>query len=235
MPTGSVTSKLAAAAQAIDLQRRRSARLRKARQLRWRHRLKRLVRAVTATGLILFAALFIGLFRDGLGADGLLLTLLLMAVTFVVLAIFPRTASLAKGGGETDLAALADRTQHWLESQRSLVPPRARPVIDLLGNQLDELAPRLPMLSETHPAGRELHKLLAEHLPSLVHSYTSIPAALADQPHAGSTPAAQLQAGLETVTREVATIGKSIAADEMDALAIRHRYLDTRYDPAARD
>lgn len=67
-------------------------------------------------------------------------------------------------------------------------------------------------------------------IPSLIKSYTSLPDALTHQPHAGSTPAAQLHAGLETVAREVETIGKTIAAADLDDLAIRGRYLDTRYD-----
>jgi hypothetical protein len=78
-----------------------------------------------------------------------------------------------------------------------------------------------------------LRKLLGDHVPSLINSYTSIPAALTHQPHAGSTPAAQLHAGLETIAREVESIGNAVASGELDALAIRGRYLDTRYDAAS--
>lgn len=225
-----LTSRLASATQARELQRQRRLRLKKARQLRWRHRMRRLLRAVIASSAIFLVALFVGFFRNGIGSDGLLLTFFLMAAAFVLFAIFPRTRTLGTGDSTAlDLPALADRTQGWLETQRGLLPANTQNVVDLLGNRLDELVPRLASLSENDPSAAELRRLLGDHLPSLINSYTSIPAVLINQPHAGSTPAAQLHAGLETVAREVEAIGRTVASEKLDALAIRGRYLDTRY------
>lgn len=221
---------------ARELGRRRRARLRKARELRWRHRLKRLVRAFLASGAIAVAAVVIAAFSNGIGIGGFVLTMFAMMVTFVLFALYPRTSSLAVGNAAAmDLPALADRTQSWLEAQRRLLPPSTHAVIDLLGNQLEEFAPRLASLRETEPAAREMRELLANHLPSLVESFTSLPSALVDQPHAGSTPAAQLHAGLVTVTRQVERIENTVAGGSLDALAIRGRYLETRYDAANPD
>jgi hypothetical protein len=155
-----------------------------------------------------------------------------MTVAFVVLALFPRSRSLAGGHGTAgDLPALAQRTQGWLEVQRSRLPTKTQAAVDLLAIRLEELSPLLDTLNENDPVAHELRKLLGDHLPSLIDSYTSIPTTLTHQPHAGSTPAAQLHAGIATVAREVENIGKALASGELDSLAIRGRFLDTRYDP----
>lgn len=227
--SGAVNSSLGIPAR--ELRRQRRARLRKARQLRWRHRFRRLIRAVLAACAIFVAALLYANFTDGLGSGGLLLTFFAMAVAFVLLALFPRTRGLEKGPGTAlDLPTLVDQTQSWLETQRGRLPAKTQTIIDLLESRLEELSPRLGTLTENDPAAHELRKLLGDHVPSLINSYTSIPTALAHQPHAGSSPAAQLHAGLETVAREVENIGNAVASGELDALAIRDRYLETRYD-----
>lgn len=219
---------------ARELRRQRRARLRRARQLRWRHRFRRLVRAILAAGAIFVAALVFASFSDGLSSGGIMLTFFTMAAAFVLLALFPRTRSLAAShGAASDLPTLVDQTHNWLESQRGRLPAKTQTVVDLLESRLEELSPQLGSLSENEPAALELRKLLSDHLPSLINSYASIPAALTHQPHAGSTPAAQLHAGLETVAREIESIGKVVASGELDALAIRGRYLDTRYDAAS--
>ena len=216
---------------ARELRRQRWARVRKASQLRWRYRLKRLLRAVLATFAIFVSALIFADYSGGLDSGGILLTFLVMATAFVLLALFPRTRGreVIPSPG-SDLPTLISQTQDWLEMQRRRLPQQTQTVIDLLESRLEEVSPRLGGLSASDPAAYELRKLLGEHVPSLIKSYTSLPAALTHQPHAGSTPAAQLHAGLETVAREVETIGKTIAAADLDALAIRGRYLDTRYD-----
>lgn len=218
---------------ARELRHQRRARLRRARQLRWRHRFRRLVRAILAAGSIFVAALVFAEFSDGLGSGGILLTFFAMATAFVLLALFPRTRSLEKGPGTaSDLPTLVGQTQSWLEMKRGRLPAKTQTIVDLLESRLEELSPRLITLSENDPAAHELRKLLGEHVPSLINSYTSLPAALTHQPHAGSTPAAQLHAGLETVAREIESIGNAVASAELDSLAIRGRYLDTRYDAA---
>ncbi|HEX8059260.1 MAG TPA: hypothetical protein VF481_21505, partial [Novosphingobium sp.] len=213
-----------------ELRRQRRARMRMARQLRWRHRLKRLVRAILAVCAIFVAALVFANFSGGLGSGGIILTFFAMAAVFVIVALFPRTRSFeVNPDPATDLTTLVGQTQSWLERQRGKLPAKTQTLVDLLESRLEDLSPRLGTLSDSDPAAYELRKLLGEHVPSLINSYTSIPTALTHQPNAGSTPAAQLHAGLETVAREVERVGNTIASGELDALATRGRYLDARY------
>lgn len=214
-----------------DLRRQRRARLRKASQLRWRHRLRRLKRAAIAATLIFVASLVLGFFVDGIGIEGIIATFALMFLAFVPLALFPRTRSLSANENTPamDLPGLADYTQLWLESRRGMLPDAARRQVDLLGSRLEVLSPKLAGVQAGSPEAREIRQLLEEHLPSLIESYAGIPDSLRQQPHAGSTPQAQLTEGLATVASEVESIGSMIAGADLDALAIRGRYLEARY------
>ena len=215
-----------------DLRRQRLERLRQARQVKWQHRFQRLKRATVATCAIFALSLVIAYFTEGIGVEGMFLMLFAMIVAFVVLSLFPRTRNLAIGNVSTlDLRELIDRTQMWLETQRRLLPGKTHPVVDLLGSRLHDLSPHLITLNENEPAAYEIRKLLGEHLPSLIESYTNIPEALRHQPHAGSTPQEQLMDGLVTVVSEVETIGSMVARSELDTLAIRGRFLAARYGP----
>lgn len=208
----------------------RRARLRRLRQLRWQHRLRRLRRATIASGAIGLAAMIAGFFIGGIGADGVLATVFAMLATFILLATYPRmvppSADDLRG---TDLDGLTGQTEAWLEAQRPLLPARVQAQIDLIGTGLEQLSLQLPRLDEREPAAMEVRKLLGEHLPALVQSYTHIPAALRGEPSAGSTPDAQLANGLDIVAREIETMTRQIARGELDALATRGRFLESRY------
>jgi hypothetical protein len=173
-------------------------------------------------------------FAGGIGMAGFFLTIFAMMTAFVLLAIFPRTRSLVSYPADT-LPALADQTLGWLETKRRLLPAKTRAVVDLLGSRLAELSPRLAALPESDPATRDLRNLLGEHLPALIESYTSLPAELTNLKHAGATPAEQVHDGLVTIAREIETIGKTVAQGELDVLAIRGRYLETRYEASSAD
>jgi hypothetical protein len=219
-----------------DLRRQRFARLRKARQLRWRHRFRRLKRAFLAAFAILVGALLTGLFGGGIGIEGFLLTILAMMTVFVLLAIYPRTRTpTVEDLRISDLPTLVGRTEIWLESQRVLLPRNAHALIDLIGNRLEQLSPQLATLGEADPAASNVRKLLGEHLPALVNSYARIPDPLRHQPHAGSTPENQLVEGLEVIAGEIDTMTRQIARGELDALATRGRYLESRYSITEED
>lgn len=215
-----------------ELRLHRLERLHKARQVRWRHRFKRLKRATLAAFAIFMIALVIATLTDGLGIEGFVLMLFTMVSAFVLLALFPRTRNLATGKiSALNLRDLIDQTPMWLETQRRLLPSTTHVVVDELASRLQNVSPQLATLNENEPAAHEIRKLLGEHLPSLIKSYTNIPVALRQQPHAGSTPQEQLMDGLITVTREVEMIGSAVARGELDALAIRGRFLAARYGP----
>lgn len=215
-----------------ELKLRRLERLRKARQVRWHHRFKRLKRAILAVFAIFMISMVIASLTDGLGVEGFVLMLLAMASAFVLLALFPRMRILATAKVSTlQLDELVDRTPMWLETQRHLLPNTTHAVVDELATRLQDLSPQLATLNENEPAAREIRKLLGEHLPSLIGSYTNIPEARRQQPHAGSTPQEQLKDGLVTVAREVVAIANAVARGELDSLAIRGRFLAARYGP----
>lgn len=206
------------------------------RQLRWRHRLRRLKRAIVAALAIFFAAPVIGFFVGGIGIDGIFITFVAMVAAFVLLSIYPKMpVPRAEDLGTSDLDRLPGNTQIWLETQRPLLPPGARKLVDRIGADLDQLSPQLHALGDQHEAAHEVRKLVGEHLPSLVESYTRLPVGLRQSLYAGSTPDVQLVGGLQVIAREIETMTRQIARGELDQLAVRGRYLETRYPTIVAD
>jgi hypothetical protein len=186
--------------------------------------------------VIFVCSLAAGLAFDGISDNLLLLTFFAMPIAFILFALFPRTSGLATSGMPREsLPGLVDQTQAWLEAKRGLLPASAREQVDVLASHLAQISPQLVNLDEKCPAAQEVRKLLGEHLPSLIDSFTSIPTAMRNEPHAGSTPQFQLIEGLGTVAREIESIGRTVASVQLDALAIRGRYLETRYDQASKE
>lgn len=222
-PTGGLRSWLAE-------QQLRRARIKRQKQLRWQHRFKRLGRAVMAVGAIFVAAVLTGFFMP-IGIEGAMLTVLAMAIAFVLLLIFPRPRAPARDTlRSASLASLANMSETWLEARRPLLSPPLQRLADHLGASLESLSPQLAGLGENAPVAGEIRGLLGEHLPTLVESYVRIPEAHRNQPDAGgSTPEEHLSNGLAIIAREIDTLTGQIARGELDQLAIRGRYLETRY------
>jgi hypothetical protein len=214
-----------------EARRQRAVRLRRARQKRWQWRMQRLRRALIAVAVIAVGTIGAGLILPGGLPDNLfLMAMLLGFVVFCLLAIYPaaprpRTEDL----DQADLPDLAATTELWLEGQRKALPPPALDAIDLIGVRLEQLSPQLETLDPAAPASREVRKLLAEHLPGLVKSYTRIPTALRGSEHAGSTPATQVTEGLHVIAKEIETMSLDLSRNDLDALAVRGRFLETKY------
>lgn len=197
---------------------------------RWRHRGRRLLRAAIASVGMLMATFLTAIVVGGLSDDGLLLMLFSTLMVFILFAIFPRwkppvTADPAKAR----ISELADSTAAWLDDRRLLLPDNTQAAIDRIDLRLTELSPQLAALQDATPATREVRKLLTEHLPALVENYIRIPESLRDAPHAGSTPSGQLSSGLDVIEGEIRTMTNAVARGDMDALATRGIYLETRY------
>jgi len=202
----------------------------RSRALKRRHRLRRLARALVASAAVWIGALIAGFAMDGLGISGLIVTFFLMMTVFALFVTFPRLrAPAASDLRGSELPALAGRTELFLEAQRPLLPPPAQGLLDRIGLELDQLAPQLQTLGENEPAAAEARRLLGEHLPGLIDSYTRIPAALRTAPNSGATPEQQLVGGLDIIANEIAAMTGQIARGELDALATRGRYLETKY------
>ncbi|MDE8650338.1 hypothetical protein [Novosphingobium album (ex Liu et al. 2023)] len=219
-----------------EARRQRAWRLRRAKQERWRFRLRRLRRAFLSLAAFLVATIGASFALNGL-PDGTYLSIMALSlVVFFVLALYPSTPRpRAEDLAEASLPELAGSAELWLETRRRALPSPALDAIDLIGARLEQLAPQLETLGENEPAAREVRKLLTEHLPGLVNSYTRIPSSLRGKPHAGSTPEAQLVDGLQVIASEIETMSEHLARNELDALAVRGRFLETRYITTARD
>lgn len=210
--------------------RQRAIRLYNARKERWRFRWRRLRRAFLALMGIMIVSIGAGIFLDGLPDTTWLLTMLLGVVVFIVLSIYPSTPRPGVDQlSSVELAELAGSTELWLEARRRALPNAAVDAIDMIGVRLEQLAPQLVTLDETGPAAREVRKLLTEHLPGLVDSYTRIPAALRNKEHAGSTPSEQLVDGLCVIADEIEAMSLDLSRNDLDALATRGRFLETKY------
>lgn len=219
-----------------ELRQKRWDRLGKARRERWRFRFRRLKRASVATFAILFGAAVWAVAAGGFADRALVLTILTAIAAFIVLAIFPRTPRpRVEDLQKTDVASLADATVQWLDAQRRALPGSVHDTLDVIGANLEQLSPQLASLPEASPASREVRRLLGVHLPALVNSYTGIPDSLRDRPHAGSTPEQQVSQGLSIIAREIESVTHQIARGELDQLAIRGRYLETRYVGSGED
>lgn len=213
-----------------EARRQRAARLRRARQQRWQWRMKRLKRAVQAVIVVALATIGAGLILDGLPDNFYLLAMLVAFVAFWVLALYPATPRPRSGDlAQADLPELAATTELWLEGRRAALPAPALDAVDMIGVRLEQLAPQLEAIDPGGPAAREVRKLLSEHLPELVNSYTRIPSSLRGREHAGSTPAAQVTDGLHVIAGQIEAMSRDLSQGDLDALAVRGRFLESKY------
>lgn len=199
-------------------------------RLKREHLTGKLLRVAMALSAIVVAAMGFGLFVSALGFEGLFITVLLMVVTAFLLLRYPRMKmpkreELTRGS----LKQTVNRTELWLESQRAALPAPAVTLVDRIGGQLDGLGVQLTGLDENTPAAVEVRKLVGEHLPKMVASYTAIPAHLRGEARAGATPDGQLVDGLQRISGEIDVVTRQLAEGALDELATRSRYLDYRY------
>lgn len=204
--------------------------------LKARHLTRKVGRVLTAIVAVWLFVVAAGLVLNGIGITGIILALL---ATFVAVGVFSRYPRLetptlrSLTGGDT--RSLVGRTELWLERQRPALPAPAVQLVDRIGVQLDSLGLQLDGLDENQPAALEVRKLVGEHLPGLVNSYTSIPAHLRSEPSAGRTPDQQLTESLGKISTEIDSVTRQLASGAIDNLAIQTRYLDYKYGDALDD
>jgi hypothetical protein len=179
---------------------------------------------------ILLGAMVTGLVIDGIGFTGIVLTFLAVVAALAVFGMFPRMkvpdlAALNRG----DVRSMVARTELWLEAQRPALPAPAVNLIDQIGVQLDGLGLQLEGVDPAEPAVAEVRKLVGEHLPGMVESYRRIPANLRRETRDGRSADQQLTDGLGKISQEIDAVTRQLAAGDLDALAVRGRFLDYRY------
>ena len=201
--------------------------------LKREYRLRKLIRAGIAVTGIIFAAMIAGLVIDGIGVVGVMVTVMAICCALVLFSSYPKLKvpemrDLTGG----DVKSLVGRTELWLESQRPALPAPAVQLVDQIGLQLDALGLQLDGLDDKQPAAVEVRKLVGEHLPGLVNTYTSIPRHLRTEPRGGRTPDEQLTESLGKISVEIDSVTRQLAAGAIDNLAIQTRYLDYKYGAA---
>ena len=194
------------------------------------HLLRKAARMAFAVIAILFAALVAGLVVDGIGFTGIVVTFAAMAAAIAAFGLFPRLkvpelAALNRG----DVRSMVARTELWLEAQRPALPAPAVNLIDQIGVQLDGLGLQLEGVDPAEPAVSEVRKLVGEHLPGMVESYRRIPAGLRREERGGQSADQQLVGGLGKISAEIDAVTRQLAAGDLDALAVRGRFLDYKY------
>lgn len=201
--------------------------------LKRQHAVKKLGRIAMAVVGVLIAASVIGAVIEGIGVIGVMLTALAVFAAVAVFGRYPkmRPPSRASLSG-SDVKSLVGRTELWLESQRPALPAPAVQLVDQIGGQLDALGLQLDGLDDNVPAAAEVRKLVGEHLPELVSSYTSIPRHLRTEERSGRTPDQQLTESLGKISTEIDSVTRQLASGAIDNLAIRTRYLDYKYGAA---
>lgn len=204
---------------------------RNSRELKTRHFLGRIWRMILGVIGVVVGAMAVGLVIGGLGIGGLFFTALGAILVAALLLRYPRLRvpeprQLAQGS----LKAIVGKLELWLETQRPALPAPAVRLVDHIGMQLDALGLQLDQLDEAQPAAAEIRKLVGEHLPGLVTTYTAIPAHLRGERRAGgATPDEQLVEGLGRISAEIETVTREMASGTLDDLAIKARYLDYKY------
>ena len=129
----------------------------------------------------------------------------------------------------SDVKSLVGRTELWLEQQRPALPAPAVQLVDTIGLQLDALGTQLDGLDERGPAAVEVRKLVGDHLPELVSTYTSIPRHLRGEAQGGRSPDQHLVDSLGKISAEIDSVTRQLASGAIDNLAIKTRYLDYKY------
>lgn len=203
---------------------------RRSAELKRLHMLRKAARMAFAVMAILFAALVAGLVIDGIGFTGLVVTFLAIVGAVVALGMFPRLKVPELGAlNRGDVRTMVARTELWLEAQRPALPAPAVNLIDQIGVQLDGLGLQLEGVDPAEPAVSEVRKLVGEHLPGMVESYRRIPANLRREQREGRNADQQLTDGLGKISAEIDAVTRQLAAGDLDALAVRGRFLDYKY------
>ena len=198
-------------------------------------KLRNIVFAVVGIWLVLSV---IGGLISGIGFTGLAVGAALSLLAVWLLGQYPKLKVPSRADlnpASPDVHALVGRTELWLESQRAALPAPAVQLVDKIGLQLDALGDQLVGIDQSHPQAAEVRKLVGVHLPDMIDGYRKIPDALRHEDRAGSTPAKQFVDGLQTISFEIDSVTRQLAAGALDNLAIKTRYLEYKYGDQADD
>lgn len=200
------------------------------RQRRNRALMRALGRAIGAIVAITLVAVAWGIFIGPIGQFGFLAMILAMAIaTIVIFAMSHEPEETAQSLVASDITLLPQKTEAWLQRQRTALPAPAQRLADGIGLKLEALAPQLINLDPREPAAAEVRKLLATELPDLIEGYTRVPAGLRADASNGTAPDKQLIEALGVVDSELARMSADLATGDLQKLATQGRYLELKY------
>jgi hypothetical protein len=209
-----------------------------ARQIRRGHFGRKLRNVAFAVLGIWLGLSIIGGIISGIGFTGLAIGAAATVAAVWFLGQYPKFKMPSRADlnpANPDVKALVGRTELWLESQRRALPPPAVKLVDQIGLQLDSLGDQLIGLDQASPQAAEVRKLVGEHLPDMIDGYRRIPENLRHEERGGATPAKQFIDGLQTISGEIDSVTRQLAAGALDNLAIKTRYLEYKYGDAAHE
>ena len=209
-----------------------------ARQIRRGHFGRKLRNVAFAVAGIWLGLSIIGGIISGIGFTGLAIGAAATVAAVWFLGQYPKLKVPSRADlnpNTSDVKALVGRTELWLESQRRALPAPAVKLVDTIGLQLDSLGEQLVGLDQASPQAAEVRKLVGEHLPDMIDGYRKIPDHLRYEARAGTTPEKQFLDGLQTISSEIDSVTRQLAAGALDNLAIKTRYLEYKYGDAAHE
>ena len=124
-----------------------------------------------------------------------------------------------------ELLALAGDTEEWLLTQRPLLPGRALPKLDTILAHLQDIQPHLAGVFPNGMLAWEVRRLLANHLPRLVHAYAELPTLARERDEERE----RLIKGLDTIGDELARLCLEASRERLFDFETQGRFLDIRY------
>lgn len=129
------------------------------------------------------------------------------------------------------LDRLAARCEDWLIGQARDLPRPALPAADAILARLEDMRPHLAALPEHSPQSGQIRRLIGEHLPMLVDSYTALPPEKR-APEAEATR--RFTESLQVVRDELTRLCTEIAGCKISSFETQTRFIESRYkDPGA--
>lgn len=125
-----------------------------------------------------------------------------------------------------ELIALVAEAEAWLLNQRKTLPGRAIPHVDAIIAKLGDLNPHVPALDPYGQVAWDLRRLLTDHLPRLILSYSSLPATVRD---ADPSLFQRLIVSLKTLDEELVRICKEASRDHLLSFEVQDRFIESRY------
>lgn len=130
------------------------------------------------------------------------------------------------GVSNEELALLVSEAEEWLLERRATIPGRAIPAFDAIFLRLNDLQPRIVDMNPHASFAWDLRRLLGDHLPRLIHSYTELPDTVRTRDPALLQ---RLIDGLGTLDEELVRICHDANRHHLTAFEAQERFIDIRY------